>query len=845
MNQSSGLTDSEVQKLLKIHGYNEIPSSEHRTILNILKDIVKELMFLLLVACGVIYLLLGNKLEAQILLTFVFVIMGITFYQQRKTEMALQSLKNLSSPRAIVIRNGKEQRVSGREIVPGDIVVLAEGDRVPADGVIISCSNLYIDESFITGESEPVRKKAQQSGSETLSQEKASLAYAGGLVIRGHGLMKVTGTGYETIIGKIGKSLQSIEPARTLVQIEIENLVKKFSITGLILCVIVVVSYRLLNFSWLNGILAGLTLAMAILPEEFPVVLTIFFALGAWRMSRHNVLTRKIPVIETLGAMTVLCVDKTGTITTNRMEIKGLYAEGQLLMFEENGFDHLSENFHRLIEFGILASLERPFDPMEKAFRNFANRYLAGTEHIHENWTLVQEYSLSDELFAMSNVWKSFDGNDYIIAVKGSPEAIMDLCHLSLPVQKEIEGVVKKMADQGLRVLGVAGARFVQGKVLPKSQHDFTFDFIGLVGLMDPPRENAENAIKLCKKAGIKVIMITGDYPATAMNIAKRIGLDHAGKVVTGQQLLEMDDMTLMENIEKTNIFARIMPEQKLRIVDILKKKGEIVGMTGDGVNDAPALKAAHIGIAMGERGTDVARESADIVLLDDDISSIVKGIETGRTIFDNLKKAVSYIISVHVPIIGMSLFPVLMGLPLVLGPVHIVFLEMIIDPVCSTVFEAEPPEKGIMERPPRKLNESILDGITFFFSIVQGIVVFGVVFTVFLMALSRGHNEARSRTITFITLIISNICLILTNRSRIDTAFSKTLLSNRPLVYVVSGALIFLFLVIVNPFLQNLFRFSYVDLHDVTFCVIAGLASILWFEGIKYFRRNSKNPTV
>ncbi|MGC8805599.1 MAG: HAD-IC family P-type ATPase, partial [Candidatus Ratteibacteria bacterium] len=361
MNQPLGLPESEVQKLLKIHGYNEIPSSEHRTIFNILEDIVKEPMFLLLIACGIIYLLLGNKLEAQMLLTFVFIIMGITFYQERKTEKALQSLKNLSSPRAIVIRSGKEQRVSGREIVPGDIVVLAEGDRVPADGVIISCSNLYIDESFITGESEPVRKKAQQLDVETLSQESSYLAYAGGLVIRGHGLMRVTDTGCQTVIGKIGKSLQSIEPAKTLVQIEIENLVKKFSITGLILCVIVIISYRLLNFNWLNGILAGLTLAMAILPEEFPVVLTIFFALGAWRMSRHNVLTRKIPVIETLGAMTVLCVDKTGTITTNRMEVQGLYANGELLIPERSKFDKLPEKFHRLIEFGILASLEKPF----------------------------------------------------------------------------------------------------------------------------------------------------------------------------------------------------------------------------------------------------------------------------------------------------------------------------------------------------------------------------------------------------------------------------------------------------------------------------------------------------
>jgi len=833
-----GLTESQAENLLRVHGFNEMPSPERRNLATIALSILKEPMFLLLVACGSIYFVLGNKVEAQMLLAFVFVIMGITFFQERKTERALEALRNLSSPRALVIREGKEKRIPGRQVVPGDIVILTEGDRIPADGEIISSSNLYVDESLITGESEPVRKRFLDKQKDSSIDEKSYFVYAGSLVVSGYGFMKVTYTGAETSVGKIGKSIQNIELEETLVQKEVTGLVKNFSLAGLFLCVIVVISYGLLNFGWLNGVLAGLTLAMAVLPEEFPVVLTIFFALGAWRISRHNVLTRRMPVIETLGATSVLCVDKTGTLTTNQMEVRGLYAEGESLIIGNTQIDTLPEIFHSVVEFGVLAGLEKPFDPMEKALQVFAKKYLAETEHIHNNWTLVYEYPFSENLPSVANVWKSPDGMDYIVAVKGAPEAIADLCHFDSEMQMNLENAVNRMANEGLRVLGVASASFRQDSTLPGKQHDFNFVFLGLIGFMDPPRPSVPSAVELCRRAGIKVVMITGDYPATALNIARKIGLDTTGKIITGQQLEQMDDETFSNEVKNVNIFARVIPEQKLRIVNAYKKNGEIVAMTGDGVNDAPALKSAHIGIAMGEKGTDVAREASDLVLLDDDFSSIVEAIKTGRRIFDNLKKAMAYIISVHVPIAGMSLFPVMMGLPLVLGPVHIVFLEMLIDPACSTVFEAEPAEADLMEKKPRKIDAKVLDRRTFFLTLLQGLIVFGVVFAVFLFALASGHDEKRSRAITYTTLIVANICLILTNRSRTRFAFSRSSFTNRSLVFVSISALAFLILINIIPFLRNLFRFGPLDFHDMLICFASGIASILWFEGVKFFRR-------
>ena len=495
-------------------------------------------------------------------------------------------------------------------------------------------------------------------------------------------------------------------------QQETGRLVRALAILGMAMCSVVVVVYALTRGNdletWKKGLLAGIALAMAMLPEEFPVVLTIFLAMGAWRISQKCVLTRRIPAVESLGAATVLCVDKTGTLTQNRMSISKLVADGKVFDAADPARQNLPEEFHTLLEFGILASKREAFDPMEKALAELGMRTLGRTEHLHDNWTLVREYPLSPELLALSHVWRAPDGRELVIAAKGAPEAIGDLCHFSPPEQEKLVQQVAELAGSGLRVLGVAQG--VMGEEqLPAGQHDFTFSFIGLIGLADPIRPSVPAAIEECYQAGIRVVMITGDYPATAQNIARQIGLREPGKVMTGPELDQTSESELPARIAEMNIFARVVPEQKLRIVNALKSRGEIVAMTGDGVNDAPALKAAHIGIAMGGRGTDVAREAGPLVLLDDDFASIEQAVKLGRRIYDNIKKAMAYIFAIHVPIAGLSLIPVFLGdWPLILLPVHILFLELIIDPSCTLIYEAEEAELDVMRRKPRSPKEKL-----------------------------------------------------------------------------------------------------------------------------------------
>jgi Ca2+-transporting ATPase len=589
---------------------------------------------------------------------------------------------------------------------------------------------------------------------------------------------------------------------------------------------------------------------MAILPNEFPVVVTIFLALGAWRISQNRVLARKMPAVETLGSATVLCVDKTGTLTFNQMSVTQMFAEGEMYNLSQHQGEELPETFHQLVEFSILASQRNPFDPMEKAFRELGNNYLANTEHLHDDdWKLIREYPLSPQLLAMSHVWQSADGTDYIIAAKGAPEAIADLCHFNPTQLQQISEHITAMANAGLRVLGVAKAYFQQLN-LPTEQHDFEFQFIGLVGLADPVRPTVADAIQECYTAGIQVKMITGDYPGTAQNIARQIGLTPIEEVITGTELQTMDDAELSRRIKNVNIFARVVPEQKLRLVNALKNNGEIVAMTGDGVNDAPALKSAHIGIAMGGRGTDVAREAADLVLLDDDFSSIVTSVKLGRRIFDNLKKAMAYTLAVHVPIAGMSLIPVLFKWPLVLLPIHIAFLHLIIDPACSVVFEAEPPEENIMQRPPRDPKEPLFSTRTLGLAVLQGVGILLVLVAVFATALYRGQGELDARALTFTTLIIANLSLILTNRSWSYTIWEMlrshsqriSSLSNIALWWVLGGALVFMAFVLYLPILRHLFRFSYLHPIDLGICLTAGIFSIVWFEFLKIWQRNRNN---
>ena len=839
-----GLSEGEAAARLQAEGFNELPSAKPRSIFAIAWEVVREPMFLLLVACGVIYLILGDREEALMLMGFVFVVMGITLYQERKTERALEALRDLSSPRASVIRGGQQKRIAGREVVRGDLLIVREGDRVPADASLSQSTNLSVDESLLTGESVPVRKQPGESREVTSPAmgrpggDDTPFLFSGTLVVQGQGIAEVQAIGAQTEIGKIGKALQSVQPERTLLQKETGRLVKRLTILGLSLCALVVVIYGLTRGDWLQGFLAGITLAMATLPEEFPVVLTVFLAMGAWRISRKNVLTRRVPAIETLGSATVLCTDKTGTLTLNQMTVGRLAAHGQSCdLRSPEGLKVLPESFHELVEFGILASQRDPFDPMEKAIHQVGQTFLVQTEHLHADWELIHEYPLSRQLLALSHVWKARAGDDYLIAAKGAPEAIADLCHFTPPQTQELARQIDAMAQDGLRVLGVARARFRQQDQLPGAQHDFPFEFIGLIGLTDPVRPTVPAAIGECHTAGIRVVMITGDYPGTALNIARQIGLPQ-GELISGPELQAMDDAELRRRIGQVNVFARVVPEQKLRIVQALKANGEVVAMTGDGVNDAPALKAAHIGIAMGGRGTDVARESASLVLLDDDFSSIVQAIKLGRRIFDNIRKAIAYIFAIHVPIAGMSLLPVLLQWPLVLLPVHILFLELIIDPACSTIFEAEKEEPDLMRRRPRDQREPLFSRRAIGFSVLQGLVVLAIVLAVFGLSYHRGGGETEARALCYTTLILANLGLILSNRSRLQSFWTSLQTPNGAMWWVLGGASVFLSLVLSVPALRAVFRFAPLHPLDLALCLAAGLASLGSFELIKAWQR-------
>ncbi|MGE5309386.1 MAG: cation-translocating P-type ATPase [Deltaproteobacteria bacterium] len=847
-NDTKGLSEKEADLRLRKEGFNELPSQKSKNALGIMLEVLSEPMLLLLLGAGAIYLLLGSPKDALMLMTFVFVVIGITFYQERKTERALEALRSLSSPRALVIRDGRQKRIAGRDVVRGDIIILREGDRVPADGVVLFASNLEVDESLLTGESVPVRKAEWDGSKEQVRPggDDLPFVFSGTLVVQGRGVARVTGIGSGTEMGKIGQALGAIKPEKTLLQKETARLVRKFSITGLALCAVIVVVFGITRGNWLNGLLSGLTLSMAVLPEEFPVVLVIFLTLGAWRISRNKVLARQNNAVEALGAATVLCTDKTGTLTMNAMQLTAVCAKSSCQELSSLDPHRLSEDIHSLIEYAILASQKDPFDPIEREIKRVGEKCLAGTEHLHKDWKLVKEYPLSKHLLALSHVWESPDKTQFVIAAKGSPEAIADLCHLDEARHKELEASIAELARKGLRILGVAKALFSKSG-LPAGQHDFPFKLVGLLGFIDPVRPAVPAAIQEAYSAGIRVIMITGDYPGTAMHIAREIGITDPGQYISGPELSRMSHEELRRRIKTTNVFARVVPEQKLAIVNALKANGEIVAMTGDGVNDAPALKAANIGIAMGERGTDVAREASGLVLLNDDFSSIVHAVRLGRRIFDNLKKAMSFLLAVHVPIAGMALLPVLLGMPLVLLPAHIAFLELIIDPACSTVFEAVEEEPNVMRRPPRKLREPLINRRAFVFSLLQGVSILAVVFTIFLLTLASGEGSVQARTLAFATLVFANLMLIVTNLSWTSSVFAILKVRNIPLAVVLAITLSALAAIIYVPSLRGLFHFSVLRQHDVIVAVSAGILSLTWFEVLKVVdrKRNLKKAVA
>ena len=840
-----GLSEADARARLQQEGPNELPAQKKRSLLTIGVEVAREPMFLMLVAAGSLYLFMGEPGDAVMLLGFVFVVMGITIIQERRTERALEALRDLASPRALVIRDGAHHRIAGRDVVKGDLVVLSEGDRVPADGLLRRGINLSTDESLLTGESVPVRKVPSVDAGELDRPGGDDLpsVFSGTLVTAGQGIAEIAATGLRSELGKIGKALELVEPEPTRLQKETGRLVRTFALVGLIACAIVVVTFAFTRGGsvevWKQGFLAGVAMAMATLPEEFPVVLTVFLALGAWRISRTNVLTRRMPAIEALGAATVLCVDKTGTLTQNQMTLRQLAVSGSAIDLAKPP-GTLPGELHSLLENAILSSKRDPFDPMERALHEAGDKLIKNTEHLHPGWSLAREYPLTPGLLAVSHAWRTGHGDEVVVAAKGAPEAIVDLCHMAPAQQESLSREVATLASRGLRVLGVArGVTHLES--LPEKHHDLLLEFVGLLGFEDPLRPTVPAAVAECRAAGVRVVMITGDYPLTAQSIARQAGLSNCDKVIAGPELDRMSDEELARQIGDVQVFARVVPEQKLRIVAALKANREVVAMTGDGVNDAPALKAAHIGIAMGGRGSDVARESAALVLLDDDFSSIVAAIRLGRRIFDNIKKAIAFILAVHVPIAGLSMIPVFFaGWPLLLLPVHIVFLELIIDPSCSLIFEAEEAEADVMRRPPRRRDERLFSTRTIGIAVAQGLSVLVTCLGVFL--LTRAHHSAEAaRATTFATLVPAFIVIILVNRSWSRSAFAMLRVPNAALRWVVLGTCALLAVALLVPFAQRLFHFDPLHANDLFLSLGAGLVCVLWFELVKLAGRRRK----
>ncbi len=833
-----GLSSGEAAARLAADGPNELPTARKRNLVRQALDVVRQPMLLLLLGAGTVNIVLADPLDGAVLLSFVVVVIAISIYQAHKTENALAALRDLSSPRALVIRDGHQSRIVGRDVVRGDVVVLTEGDRVPADGVVVDAVNLTVDESALTGESIPVRKAAAADWDGTAVMgppggDATPWVFSGTLVVKGHAIAVVAATGAGTELGSIGTALRTIEIEPTRLQREIDRLVRVVAVIGVGAAVMVVVALGATRHDWLEGLLAGIGTAMAMLPEEFPVVLTVFLALGAWRMSQSHVLTRRSAVIETLGSATAVCVDKTGTLTMNAMTVASLMVGSNSHRVDGGP---LPERFHQLVEFAVLASPLDPFDPMDRAFRDLGDAKLAGTEHLHQTWGLVREYPLSETLLALSHVWRSPELTDHIVAAKGAPEAIADLCHLDGEAREALHAQVDAATAGGLRVLAVAAARFTGGAVLPTEQHDFDFELLGLAGLHDPVRPGAAQAVADCRGAGSRVVMLTGDYPGTVLWLAADSGIDTTAGAITGPELAVLGGDELARRARSVNVFARMVPEQKLQLIRALKANDEIVAMTGDGVNDAPALRAADIGIAMGARGTDVARESAALVITDDDFASIVGGIRQGRGIFANLRKAMAYVIAVHVPIFGMSLIPVFVpGWPLVLLPVQIAFLELIIDPACSVVFEAEQIDPNVMDQPPRPVGAPMFGRRVLTIAALQGVAVLGAVFAVYLWTVTGDRADDVVRSITFLTLVAGNLALILVNRSwRLSIGQSFRHRSNPTLRWILLGATVMVGALLTVPGLRHAFNFGPIGMVDWIVATLAGLASVGWFEVYK-----------
>lgn len=819
-----GLNSEEVEKLQKKYGMNELVIQEKPNMLKKFLGVFKEPMFLLLLIAATVYFLLGAPKDGAIMLVFVGFVASITFIQEWKTEKTMNALKDLTSPKVNTLRNGKNILIKSTELVPGDVVFLSEGERIPADCIVLEPSNFSVDESILTGESEYVMKVSTTQSEKSTDYWKKDILYAGTLCVFGKCTAIVKFTGINTEYGKIGKAISEAKDEPTPLQKKVSILVKNIAIAGVILCISVMVASYFYSFDILNSILSGISLAMAIIPEEFPVVLTVFLSMGAYRLAKNNTLMRKISAVETLGSATVLCVDKTGTITQNKMKVKSIYSDGGIFNNEDLKNQELSDLM-------VLSCEKDPYDPMEKAILEAAN--LSQLETVYK-YDLSKKIAFDSKTKRMANIY--IKDNKYYVAVKGSAETVLGLCNLDKQTMDEINIEIDKMASNGLRVLALADCT---SEEVYEDLECYELTFKGLVGLQDPPKEGVEEAIKLCKKAGIRVVMITGDYSKTAMAIGEEIGLKFTDKVIVGNEIDSLSENELCEVVKSCDVFSRVIPEQKMKIVKALKKNGEIVAMTGDGVNDAPALKSADIGIAMGQRGTEVAKEAADMILMDDNFTTIVKSVKDGRRVYDNIRKAMVYILIIHIPIAAMAMFAPLFNLPPLLLPMHIMLLELIIDPTCSIVFEGEPAEANIMENHPRPPQEPLLTRNLTIKVMLQGIIMFLAAFMPFHYMIDLGISSEYARSFSLITFIVANVTLVLVNRSNTELLYHLIKEKGSKVRLIVNSmALIMVFAIVYIPILNGFFRTEKIGIYPLIIAIVLGFISTGWWEIVKITRK-------
>lgn len=821
-----GLTSKEVIAARAKYGANILVSKKQSGAIRILKTIIGEPMVLLLLIAATIYLISGQTSDAIFLSIAIILISIISIYQDTRTQNALLKLQEYIKPYCKVIRNGTEVSIQSVDLVKNDIIVIEEGESIPADAVILQANDFSVNQSVITGESLPVFKNE-------LSEDK--FIFSGTTVVSGRAVAQITDVGSSTKIGQIKSGLEAVKHEKTPLEKQINSFVRKMVLTGSIFFVLIWVINFYRSEALLDSLIKALTLAMSILPEEIPVAFTAFMALGAWRLMKTGVIVKQMKTVETLGSANVICADKTGTITQNKMSLVKLYVFSQNSFLSIKETDLLSESELKLIRAAMFASESVPYDPMEKALHEAYAKY--NTEDERGNFVMIHEYPLGGKPPIMTHIFENKD-RKRIIAAKGAPEAFLNICGLTDKEKETIENAIYKLAGDGYRVLGVANAEW-EGNHFPEVQQDFKFEFRGLVAFYDPPKDNMEEVLNSFYNAGIEVKIITGDNAVTTSVIAKEIGFRGWDKAITGEELMRLSESELKEAVLSTNIFSRMFPEAKLRIINALKANNKIVAMTGDGVNDAPALKAAHIGIAMGKKGTALAKDAASIILVEDDISKMVDAVAMGRKIYSNLKKAIQYIISIHIPIILIVFIPLVLGwkFPAIFSPVHVILLELIMGPTCSIAFENESMEKNAMSKKPRVFTSTFFKTSELIISILMGGVITAGLLAIYQFALYSGYSESVIRTMVFTTLIISNIFLTLAVRSSVNSIFTSFGYKNSLFIYIIGITLAFQAILLTVPFLRQLFQFEEITIQHLLVCFIVGAISVLWYEGVKYYK--------